>query len=343
MNIHQNTLYVFTQGTYLHRDHQTVKVESEGKTVTTIPIHHLDMIAAFGRVMVSPGLMELCQESGVGVTFLSESGRLMARLDAPRSGNVLLRREQFRRADNPDACLALAKSFVAGKLHNCRNALVRAARESRVPDDSIVLNQTASRLGEQIRMVGRSTTMDEVRGREGESARSYFAALPRMIRQQRDQFPMNGRTRRPPLDAVNALLSFVYALVTADCVAGLTAAGLDPDVGFLHADRPGKPSLALDLTEEFRGLIADRLVLSLINRQQVRPDQFVQREGGAVEMSAEARKTLVQAYIMRKREELTHPLLNKSVRVGQLWFIQAKLLARSLRGDADIYLPCIPR
>jgi CRISPR-associated protein Cas1 len=343
MDIQLNTLYVFTAGSYLHRDHQTVRVEVEKQTRLAVPIHQLDAIAAFGPVMVSPGLMELCAESGVAVTFLSDSGRLISRVDAPRSGNVLLRREQFRRADRPDACVALARSFVAGKLHNARNSLLRAGRETKDPADETALTFGAARLGQHIDELATAETLDGVRGHEGDGARVYFGNFSRMLRQQRADFAMTERSRRPPLDAVNALLSFTYAVVLNDCVAALTAAGLDPDVGFLHCDRPGRPSLALDLVEEFRTLIADRLVLALINRMQVRAAQFVIRDGGAVEMSVEARKTLVQAYVARKREEVTHPLLGTTVRVGQLPFIQAKVLARHLRGDAEVYFPCVLR
>lgn len=343
MDIQLNTLYVFTQGSYLKRDHRTVVVEVEKQKRLALPIHNLDAIAAFGQVMVSPGLIELCLEAGVAVTFLSESGRLIGRVDAPGSGNVLLRRQQFRIADRPESCLPLARSFVAGKVHNARNALLRAARESDSADDVAALNFAAGRMAESIEGLPDAATLDEVRGREGDSARCYFAAFPRMIRHGRRDLAMDGRSRRPPLDPVNAMLSFTYALMVHDCVAALSAAGLDPSVGFLHADRPGRPSLALDLVEEFRTLVADRLVLALINRRQVAPSQFARRDGGGVEMNAEARKTLVQAYVARKRDELKHPLLDAPVRIGQLPFLQAKLLARHIRGDSGAYPPCIVR
>lgn len=343
MDVHLNTLYVFTAGAYVRRDHQTVVVEVEKKPRLSLPIHHLDAIALFGPIVVSPGLVGLCAESGVALTYLTDSGRLIARVDAPRSGNVLLRREQFRRAEQAAHCLPLARAFIAGKIHNARNGVLRAARESNDEADVAALNVAAARLGEHVESLPAADSLDGVRGREGDSARSYFAAFPRMIRWRRDELGMNGRSRRPPLDPVNALLSFTYALMTHDCVAALTAAGLDPDVGFLHVDRPGRPSLALDLVEEFRTLIADRLVLTLINRRQIGPTDFVRRDGGAVEMSADARKTLVQAYVARKRDELTHPLLGTTVRVGQLPFLQAKLLARHLRGDCETYVPCVVR
>ncbi len=344
MDIKLNTLYVFTAGSYLRRDHQTVVIEVDKETRGSVPIHHLDGIAVFGAVTVSCGVVELCAESGVALTYLRESGRLIARIDAPRSGNVLLRREQFRRADDPDACAGLARSFVAGKLQNGRNSLLRAAREADDGGDRSTLELAAARIGQHIEDLPRATTCDAIRGHEGDGARVYFEVLPRMIRPaRRSSFPMNGRSRRPPLDAVNSLLSFTYALSRSDCIAGLTAAGLDPDVGFLHADRPGRPSLALDLMEEFRTLVADRLVLTLINRQQLTPKDFVTRDGGAVELTANGRKTLVQAYVARKRDEVTHPMTASTARIGQLPFLQAKLLARCLRGDTPIYFPCILR
>lgn len=342
MDLQLNTLYVFTPGSYLHRDHRNVVVEVEKQVRAAIPIHHLDAVAVFTHAMVSPGLMELCVENGVALTYLSESGRVVARIDAPRSGNVLLRREQFRRADRPEDCARLARHFVAGKLQNARNVLLRAGRDADEADDPAALRRAASLIGQHVEALPQAADLDAIRGHEGDAARVYFGAFPGLIRPaRRAEFPMNGRSRRPPLDRVNALLSFTYALMTHDCVAALTAAGLDPDVGFLHVDRPGRPGLALDLVEEFRTLVADRLVLALINRQQVGPPQFAPRDGGAVELTAEGRKAVVQAYVARKREEVTHPLLEIKVRIGQLPFLQAKLLARHLRGDTDGYPPCI--
>jgi CRISPR-associated protein Cas1 len=344
MDIQLNTLYIFTAGSYLRRDHTNVVIEVERQRKGAIPIHHLDSIAVFGPVTVSPGIVELCAESGVALTYLRESGRLIARIDAPRSGNVLLRREQFRRADQPQACAALARSFVAGKLHNGRNTLLRAARESDDGDDRTALDAAAARIGQHIEDLARADNCDSVRGHEGDGARVYFEVFPRLIRPaRREGFPMNGRSRRPPLDPVNCLLSFTYGMLRNDCIAALTAAGLDPDVGYLHADRPGRPGLALDLMEEFRTLVADRLVLSLINRQQITPDQFATRDGGAVELTESGRKALVQGYVARKRDEVKHPLTDTTARVSQLPFLQAKILARCLRGDSETYLPCILR
>ena len=344
MDVLLNTLYILTPGAYLRRERENLVVEVERAVKMKVPIHHVDGVALFGRGMASPSVMALCQERGVSLTFLSEAGRLMARVDAPRSGNVLVRREQFRRADRPEACVPLARSFVAGKLHNARTTLLRAARESTDDEDRLSFARAASLIGGHIEGLPSADSLDGVRGHEGDAARVYFGALPRLIRAgRRSDFPMEGRSRRPPLDRVNALLSFSYALVLGDCVSGLVAAGLDPDVGFLHADRPGRPSLALDLLEEFRTLVADRLALALINRQQVGPDQFLARDGGGVELTDAGRRAVITAYVARKRETVKHPLLDTEVRVGQLPFLQAKVLARHLRGDCEAYLPCILR
>jgi CRISPR-associated protein Cas1 len=339
--IRQNTLYVMTQGAYLHRDHLTLKVEVEKQDRLSVPIHHLDSVAVFGSVMVSPGAMEMCAESGIALTFLSETGRLCARVDAPQSGNVLLRREQYRKADRPEECARIARCIVAGKLQNARALLLRGARQAEEEEDGKALSAAADGLGLCIRKLANAPTLDSIRGYEGDGARQYFGIFSRLIRQQREHFEIQDRNRRPPLDRTNALLSFVYALLLHDCVAALTAAGLDPNVGFLHVDRPGRPSLALDLMEEFRPLIADRLVLALINRKEVQPEGFVFREGGAVEMSEKTRKAVVSAYQQRKREELEHPLLEQKTTLGLLAFLQAKILARVIRGDVEAYPACV--
>jgi CRISPR-associated protein Cas1 len=341
VEVQLNTLYVVTQGAGLRRDHLTVRVVVEKQTRLVVPIHHLDSIAVFGNVYVSPGLLQLCAENGVAVCFLTESGRLISRVDAPGSGNVLLRRTQFRWADRPECCVGIARAIVAGKVQNCRNLLLRAGRESDDPGDQAALQTAAARLADTIRALPAAGDTEAVRGHEGDSARVYFAAFSSMVRQARDTFRLEQRTRRPPLDPVNALLSFVYSLLLQDCVAAVTAAGLDPSVGFLHVDRPGRPGLALDLMEEFRALLADRLVLALINRQQVKAGGFLTQEGGAVQMEDGTRRTVLAAYQQRKREQVTHPLLEQKVTVGRLPFLQAKVLARHLRGDLPAYVPCV--
>lgn len=341
MEVMLNTLFVVTRGATVRRDHLTLKVVVDRQVRLTVPVHQLDSVAVFGGVHVTPDAMRLCADNGVAVSFLSESGRLVCRVDAPGSGNVLLRRTQFRWADLPDRRAAIARSVVAGKVQNARNVVLRAARESDADDDQRPLHAAAARLADALPLLERCPDADSIRGHEGDAARVYFAVFPHLVRQQREHFQMTGRTRRPPLDPINALLSFVYSLLLHDCSAALTAVGLDPSVGFLHVDRPGRPGLALDLMEEFRPLVADRLVLSLINRQQVRADGFRTAEGGAVQMDDATRRTVLSGYQQRKRDEVTHPILDQKVPVGRLPFLQARILARHLRGDLDSYVPCV--
>jgi CRISPR-associated protein Cas1 len=337
MAIHANTLYVQTQGAYLSKRHETVQVKVDGAVKLTVPLHHLEGIVCFGRVSLSPGMMQICAERQLSIAAMTEHGRLQARIVPAISGNVLLRREQYRRADQPEACLRIARSIVAAKIQNCRSLLLRAARETDVAESAEPLRKAAVRLACAIDTLAKATSMDSVRGCEGDAARCYFEAFDHMIRQQRESFPMTKRSRRPPLDPLNALLSFVYSVLTHDIASAVEAVGLDPSVGFLHVDRPGRLSLALDLLEEFRPLIADRLVLALINRRQVSPDGFETQPGGAVLMNASTRKVVLAALTQRKREEVTHPLLGEAASVGLLPHIQARLLARHLRGDIEDY------
>jgi CRISP-associated protein Cas1 len=341
MDIQLNTLYVVTRQAVLRRDHLTIRVVVDRQTKLIVPIHQLEAVAVFGAVHVTPAVMALCAERGVAVSFLSESGRLLARVDAPSAGNVLLRREQYRRADRPEARLAIARPIVAGKIQNARNVLLRAGRETTDEAERRSLAAAADRLGDSLTALAAAPDVDSARGYEGDAARVYFEAFPLFLRQQRDTFGPCGRTRRPPLDPMNALLSFIYALLLNDCAAAAAAAGLDPSVGFLHVDRPGRPGFALDLMEEFRPLLADRLALALVNRQQVKPDGFEKRDGGAVSMDEPTRKIVLAAYQQRKREEVTHPLLDQKTPVGRLPFLQARILARHLRGDLPSYVPCI--
>ncbi len=341
MEVQLNTLYVVTRAASLRRDHLTIRVVVEKQTRLVVPIHQLESVAVFGGVHVTPSVMALCAERGVAVNFLTESGRLLCRVDAPSSGNVLVRREQYRRADQAERRADIARCVVAGKVHNARNLLLRAGRESDQPEDQSALSAAAARLADTLPALGVAADVDSIRGHEGDAARVYFDAFPALVRQNRDAFRLNGRTRRPPLDPMNALLSFLYALLLADCTAAATAAGLDPSVGFLHVDRPGRPGFALDLMEEFRPLVADRIALALVNRQQVKPDGFVTRDGGAVQMDEATRRAVLAAYQQRKREEVTHPLLEQKTPVGRLPFLQARILARCLRGDLPAYVPCV--
>jgi CRISP-associated protein Cas1 len=341
MEVQLNTLYVVTRGASVRRDHLTLQVLVERRIRLTLPIHQLESVALFGMVHVTPGALQLCVENGIAVSFLTESGRLLARVDAPGSGNVLVRRTQFRWADLEERRTEISRCLVAGKVHNARNLLLRAGREASENTDVERLQKAAAHLADVLLALPKCASADGVRGHEGDAARVYFEAFPAMLRQQRDQFSFQGRSRRPPLDRVNALLSFTYGLLLADCSAATAAAGLDPNVGFLHVDRPGRPGLALDLMEEFRPLLADRLTLSLINRQQIKPEHFEHQEGGAVLLNEAGRRVVLSAWQRRKREEVNHPLLNQKAPIGRLPFLQARILARQLRGELPSYVPCI--
>jgi len=334
-----NTLYVTTQGAYLHREGETVLVRHEQDTKLQVPIHTLGGIVCFGQVSCSPPLMGLCAERGVGLSFLTEYGRFLARIQGPVSGNVLLRREQYRRAGDEPASASLARAILIGKIANCRTVLLRAARERPGQTAAGPLDDAAKRLARDLEALTRAPTLDAVRGLEGDAARAYFSVFDHLITANKDHFFFRERSRRPPLDNLNSLLSFLYTLLVHDVASALETVGLDPAVGFLHRDRPGRPGLALDLTEEFRPVLADRLALSLVNRQQVAPNGFRTSESGAVLMDDDTRKEVLVAWQKRKQEEIQHPFLEERVPFGLLPFVQAMLLARCLRGDLDGYPP----
>lgn len=340
MKKHLNTLYVTTQNAYLHKEGESVVVNVEKETRLRLPIHTLDGIVCFGAVSMSPFLMHHCAESDVAVSFLSEYGKFLARIQGPVSGNVLLRRGQYRVADQPEAAAGIARNILVGKIANARTVLRRALRDHGESSD---LQTAEARLTHYLRRLEKPWSMDELRGIEGEAAASYFSAFPQMVTVADEAFLFSGRNRRPPTDPVNALLSFTYTLLVHDCRSALEGVGLDPCVGFLHTDRPGRPSLALDLMEEFRAFLADRLVLSLINRRQIQPKDFTDSAGGAVAMTDSARKELLATWQKRKQEEITHPYLGETCKVGLLPHLQARLLARHLRGDLEAYPPFIWR
>ncbi len=338
-----NTLYVTTPESYIHLDNATLRVEVEKETRLRVPLHHLSAVVCFGHVSVSLPLMHRLADDGIGLVLLDSHGRFKGRLEGPVSGNVLLRQAQHALARDPAFALAVARNCVAGKVRNCRQVLLRGSREAKVAEEAALLSRGAADLAATLRALPDAGDLDTLRGLEGEAARQYFAALNFLVRASaRDSFRMDGRSRRPPRDRINALLSFVYSLLMNDCRSAVEAAGLDPQIGFLHAVRPGRAALALDLMEEFRAF-ADRLALSLINRGQIGPNDFVAREGGAVLLEGEARKTVLVAYQERKQENLSHPLLAESVPWGLLPHIQARLLARTLRGDTAEYLPYLVR
>lgn len=337
-----NTLYITTEGAWLHKDGANIVMEVDKEVRARLPVHMLESLVCFGRVLVSPPLLGYCAEQGITTCFLTSNGKFLARVEGPVSGNVLLRRQQYRCSDDAVACAAIVRNLLLGKLHNQRAVLGRALRDhgiKLVPEDEAALAHAHQRIERISDKLISEPSIDVLRGYEGEAAQSYFAVFDHLIRIPSKALRFAGRTRRPPLDRVNALLSFLYTLVTHDCRSALESVGLDPAVGFLHRDRPGRPSLALDLLEEFRPLLADRLALSLINLRQIGERDFQVMDNGAVLLHEESRKTVLTAYQERKREELRHVFLEEKAPIGLFPFIQAQLLARHLRGDLDAYPP----
>ncbi len=337
-----NTLYITTQGSYLARDGETVLVRADGETKLQVPVHTLGSIVCFGQVSCSPWLMGLCGERNVAISFLTEGGRFLARVLGPVSGNVLLRREQYRRADDRQTSAEIARSVVLAKIANSRTVLLRAARAGSV-DGHADLAEAADRLLQHLRRLHEPLSLDTVRGMEGDAARTYFSVFNHLIVAQRKDFFFHERSRRPPLDNMNALLSFLYTLLVHDVAAALEGVGLDPAVGYLHRDRPGRQGLALDMMEELRPYLADRLALSLVNRRQIKGEGFERTATGSVVMDKETRKDVLVAYQKRKQEKVEHPFLQEKLAIGLLPHVQALLMARHLRGDVDGYVPFIWR
>lgn len=335
-----NTLYVTTDGAWLHKDGANVVMEIEREARARIPVHMLESLVCIGRVAVSPPLLGYCAEQGITICHLTAQGRFLARVEGPVSGNVLLRREQYRRSDDPVRCSAIVRNLLAGKIYNQRAVLSRGWRDHGGQlTDTTAFRHALDRLKRIPQRLLNESDVDLLRGLEGEAAQAYFGVFDQLIRVDSPVLRFGGRNRRPPRDAFNALLSFLYTLLTHDCRSALETVGLDPAVGFLHRDRPGRPSLALDLAEEFRPLLGERLALSLINRKQLGERDFRRFENGAVLLKEDSRKTVLVAYQERKREPLQHAFLGEKVDIGLLPFIQAQLLARHLRGDLDAYPP----
>jgi len=310
----------------------------EQETKLRVPVHTLTGIVCFGQVSCSAFLMGLCAEHGVGISFLTEHGRFLSRVQGPISGNVLLRRKQYRVTDDEAGTAAIAKAVVLAKVSNCRTVLLRAARE-RAEGESNGLERAVLRLRRILDELVGQDHVDRIRGHEGDAAATYFEVFDDLILTGKEHFYFRQRSRRPPLDNMNALLSFLYTLLTHDMVGALETVGLDPQVGYLHRERPGRPSLALDLVEELRPVLADRLALTLVNRQQISETGFRQTETGAVIMDDETRKEVLVAWQKRKQEEIVHPFLGEKIALGMVPYVQATLLARYLRGDLDGY-PC---
>lgn len=339
-----NTLYVMTEGSYLHLDNDTIRIEVERETRLRVPLHHLGGIVTLGDILLSPALIGRCAETGIGVTLLDRNGRFRARIEGPVSGNVLLRCAQHEASADPARTLSLSRNIIAGKLRNSRTVLLRGAREAKSDEDRDVLDAAVRKFDASLRAIGVASDMDVARGVEGEAARTYFGAINHLLRADlRADFAIDARSRRPPRDPLNALLSFFYTLLTHDCRSALETVGLDPQIGFLHVLRPGRPALALDMVEEFRAIGADRMALTLLNRGQLKPADFRKTEGGAVLMTDDARRAVSIAWQEKKKETLMHPLLESEVPLGLLPQIQARLLARTLRGETEAYLPFVAR
>ncbi len=335
-----NTLYVTTEGAGLRKDGENLVAEVDGAERARVPLHMLGSVVVFGAIYVSPPLIQACAGHGITIVLLDRAGRFQARIEGPVSGNVLLRREQYRVSDAPDD---IVRSIVSGKIANQRTVLQRALRdhgEELVAERRGAIEQAVMRLGMILQRVGLSDDgADTLRGAEGEAGHLYFGVFNDMIRVDDADIVFRGRSRRPPLDPVNALLSFLYTLLVHDCRSAAESVGLDPAVGFLHRDRPGRPSLALDLMEELRPVLADRLTLALFNRRQIGGKDFVRQDNGAVLLTDDGRKTVLQAWQERKRTERRHPFLDEVAPLGLVPYLQAQLLSRRLRGDLDAYPP----
>ncbi len=338
MKKHLNTLYITSDDAYVRKERETFVVEINNEKVFQAPIHSIENIVCFGFKALSPALMAFCAENNVCISYLSEQGKFLARVQGAQQGNVLLRKTQYSISDNEQESLQIARPIIAAKVTNYRNLLQRHQR-NHPEETTIEIERSITILGNRLNEIAKSETLDGLRGYEGECANIYFSVLADLIISQKEDFKFTNRSKRPPLDPANALLSFLYAILANDVRSAVETVGLDPQVGFLHQLRSGRPSLALDIMEEFRAYLGDRIMLNLINLKQVTIKDFEIRESGEVRMSDEARKTVLSAYQKRKQEELVHPLLDEKMTIGLLPHIQAQLLARYIRGDISEYPP----
>jgi len=338
-----NTLYVTLPTAYLSRDGENVVVKDEDEVKFRVPIHNLEAIVCFSYKGASPALMSLCCERGVSLCYLSENGRFLARVTGRVSGNVLLRRKQYRIADDQFESANLARCFIAGKILNSRSVLMRFLRDHADKDGNEEVSAVVALLLNYYKALDNFDNINSLRGLEGDSAREYYSVFDHLITDQKERFQFTRRNRRPPLDPMNAVLSYLYVLLAVDCAAALETVGLDPQVGFLHRDRPGRQSLALDLMEELRTYLVDRLALTLVNTKQITPEGFVHKESGAVLMEPETKKLIIAAWQQKKQEEVMHPFLDERIKIGLIPYVQALLLARCLRGDLDGYPPFLMR
>lgn len=335
----QNTLYVTNPEAYLSLDGENVVVRSEEDVLGRVPLHNLEGIVSFGFRGASPALMGACAERGIGLCFLTRHGRFLGRICGPVQGNVLLRMTQMRVADNPVRSVPVAQMFLIGKIYNGRWLLEHFCRDHPMRIDTQAVNGSIEQMKTALRLVPSASSCEMLMGIEGSAAKAYFAAFPHLILRSPADFPFDGRNRRPPLDPVNALLSFTYTLLGNEIAGALESVGLDPAIGFLHALRPGRKSLALDLLEELRAPLADRFVLSQINLGAITRKDFDQKENGAFFLKDDARRAFLAAWQKRKQETLTHPYLKEKLAWGLVPYAQAMLLSRYLRGDLDAYPP----
>lgn len=334
-----NTLYITTPDRYISLDGENVVISAERQEIARVPLHNLERIMLFGGAGASPALMGKCVSESRELVFMSRSGKFLARVEGEVNGNVLLRRKQYRVADKPQESLEIARNIIAAKLYNSRWVLERTIRDHSMRIDTELFKSKSLFLKNAVDNAMKAENIDILRGIEGEAASVYFSVFDDMILQQKDDFKFNGRNRRPPLDRVNAMLSFAYSLCTSMCTSALEAVGLDAYVGFMHTDRPGRRSLALDLLEEFRAVMCDRFVLTMINKRTISPDHFEMREDGAVLLNDDGRRAFLTAWQNRKDEEIKHPFLEEKVQWGMIPYTQALLLSRYLRDDLDSYPP----
>jgi len=334
-----NTLYVVTPESYLALDGETISIRREDQPEARVPLHNLEGIVTFGYTGASPALMGACAQRSIGLCFLTSSGRYLARVVGESHGNVVLRREQYRVCDDKEKSCLIARNFIFGKVYNSKWILERAARDHELRLDVERLKLVSVMLSQILESVRLCTDLEQLRGLEGNAASLYFGELDKLILQQKEDFYFRERVKRPPTDNINAMLSFIYTILANDCASALETVGLDAYAGFLHRDRPGRASLALDLMEELRGPMADRFVMGLVNKRQVNARGFEQRENGSVIMTDETRKEILKIWQERKREPITHPYLKEKIEWGLIPHVQSMLLARYLRGDLDGYPP----
>lgn len=334
-----NTLYITSPDRYLSLDGENVVVRNQDEEIGRVPLHNLEAITTFGYAGASPALMGACAKRNIDLSFLTPSGRFLARVSGEVRGNVTLRKEQYRISEDRQQCMPIARNFITGKVYNGRWVLERAARDYPLRLDVEKLKAKSAFLADSIANIRKSSSPEVLLGLEGEAASVYFSVFDDLILQQKEDFCFRGRSRRPPMDAVNAMLSFAYTLLAGMCGSALETVGLDPYVGFFHTDRPGRMSLALDLMEELRAVMADRFVLTMINRRVISPGGFIKKEDGAVIMDDETRKQFLASWQTKKAETITHPYLEEKIEWGMVPYVQALLLARFIRGDLDEYPP----